>query len=321
MDYFILIAIFLTIVLLIEGAYFVSRTLYDPERRRVRQRLHTLSTQVSNGTSVDIVRRRVLSDSPWMNNLLSKSHLLQRLGRLLEQANSRWQVGTFLVLCIGLFCLGLLLGPVVVPNPYFPILGSIVLGLTPLLYMTYRKKRRMQQFERQLPEALDLVTRALKAGHTFMVGLKMVGDEFSDPIGTEFGKTIDEINFGVSAAEALLGLAERVDCPDVNLFVTAVIVQRDTGGNLAEILEKTSQVIRQRFELLGRVRVLAAEGKLSAVVLIAFPFVVGLLLHVISPDYLTVLFTDAIGKVLMMYGAGMMVVGIVAIRKIVSIRV
>jgi tight adherence protein B len=201
------------------------------------------------------------------------------------------------------------------------MLGSIVLGLTPLLYISHQKKQRMQQFEKQLPEALDLVTRALKAGHTFMVGMKMVGDEFSDPVGTEFGTILDEINFGVSVPEALLGLSERVDCPDVGLFVTAVILQRETGGNLAEILEKTSQVIRQRFELLGRVRVLAAEGKFSAAVLVALPFVLGVVIYVLSPNYLTVLFTDPIGPAVMMYAASMMAMGIVVIRKMIKIRV
>ena len=321
MNYPILIAIFLTIVLLIEGTYFVSRTIYAPERRRVRRRLHTLSAQAYDDTSVGIVRRRVLSETPWVNNFLVKIPLMQRLGRLLEQADSRWQIGTFLGISTVLFCLGLLLGPFVVRNPYLQMLGSIVLGLTPLLYVFHRKKRRMQQFEKQLPDALDLVTRAMKAGHTFLVGMKMVGDEFSDPIGTEFEKTIDEINFGVSVHEALLGLSERVDCPDVGLFVTAVIVQRETGGNLAEILEKTSQVIRQRFELFGRVRVLAAEGKLSAVILIVLPLVVGFILYVINPNYLTTLLIDPIGKTMAMYAASMMAMGILVIRKIVKIKV
>ena len=247
--------------------------------------------------------------------------MIQRLGRLLEQANSRYKVGTFLGFSAALGCLGLLVGPFVVRNAYGQMLGSIVLGLTPWLYVFHQKKRRMQQFEKQLPEALDLVARALQAGHTFMVGLKMVGDEFADPIGTEFGKMLDEINFGVSVPEALQGLSERVDCPDVNLFVTGVILQRETGGNLAEILGKTSQVIRQRFELFGRVRVLAAEGKLSAIILIALPFAVGCAVHVLSPNYLTVLFTDPIGQALMGYGAIMMAMGILVIRKMIRIRV
>ncbi len=321
MHYLMVIAIFLTVVLLIEGSYLASRAVYAPGRRRVRRRLHTLSTQDHDGASGGIVRRRALSEVAWVHSLLIKIPLMQRLGRLLEQANSRSTIGTFLWLSAGLFCLGLLVGPFVVRNAYVQMLGSIVLGLTPLLYIFHRKKRRLQQFEKQLPDALDLVTRAMQAGHTFMIGIKMVGDEFSEPIGTEFDKTLEEMNFGVSVPEALLGLSERVDCPDVGLFVTAVIVQRETGGNLAEILEKTSQVIRQRFELLGRVRVLAAEGKLSALILVALPFVAGLILYVTSPDYLTVLRTDPIGQALAVYAVSMMAMGILAIRKIIRIRV
>jgi tight adherence protein B len=149
----------------------------------------------------------------------------------------------------------------------------------------------------------------------------MVGDEFADPIGTEFEKMLDEINFGVGVPEALQGLAERVDCPDVNLFVTGVILQRETGGNLAEILGKTSHVIRQRFELLGRVRVLAAEGKFSAIILLALPFVVGCAVHVLSPNYLTVLFTDPIGQSLLWSAAVMMVKGTLVTRKMIRIKV
>ena len=321
MHYLMAIAIFLTVVLLIEGGYLACRAVYAPERRRVRQRLLTLSTQGHDGTPVEIVRRRALSEVAWVNDLLVNLALMQRLGRLLEQANSRYKVGTFVGFSVALGCLGLLVGPFVVRNAYFQMLGSIVLGLTPWLSLLHQKKRRMQQFEQQLPEALDLVARALKAGHTFMVGIKMVGDEFSDPIGTEFDKMVDEINFGVSVPEALQGLAERVDCPDVNLFVTGVMLQRETGGNLAEILGKTSQVIRQRFELLGRVRVLSAEGKLSAIILIALPFAIGCAVYALNPDYLTVLFTDPIGKALMMYATSMMVMGILVIRKMIRIKV
>ncbi len=320
MQYLIVIAIFLTVVLLIEGSYFASRAVYAPGRRRVRRRMHTVA-QDHDDTSIGIVRRQALSEIAWVNRLLVKMPLMQRFGRLLEQAKSRYTLGTFFLVSTGLFWLGLLVGPFVVRIAYVQMLGSIVLSLTPLLYLFRRKKWRLQQFEKQLPDALDLVTRAMQAGHTFMIGIKMVGDEFSEPIGTEFDKTLEEMNFGVSVPEALLGLSERVDCPDVGLFVTAVIVQRETGGNLAEILEKTSQVIRQRFELLGRVRVLAAEGKLSALILVALPFVAGLILSVTSPGYLTVLRTDPIGQAAAVYAVSMMVMGILAIRKIIRIRV
>jgi tight adherence protein B len=164
------------------------------------------------------------------------------------------------------------------------------------------------------------VARALKAGHTFNVGMKMVSDEFVDPVGIEFARTVDEINFGAGIQEALQNLSYRIDCPDLRFFATAVMVQRETGGNLAEIIQKTSSLIRHRFELIGRVRVLAAEGKLSAFILIALPFVLGIAIFILQRDYLLLLFTDPFGKWLVALAGFSMAVGIVVIIHMSRIR-
>ncbi len=179
----------------------------------------------------------------------------------------------------------------------------------------------MLKFERQLPDAIDLIVRALKAGHAFSGGMKMVADEFADPVGTEFEKTMDEINFGVSTADALKNLIKRVDCPDVKFFVISVIIQMETGGNLAEILEKISYLIRERFKLQGRIRVLSAEGKLSAIVLIAIPFLISFYLMLVNPDYLKPLFTDPIGRFMVVLAIAMMIIGVLLIKKLISFRV
>jgi tight adherence protein B len=147
-----------------------------------------------------------------------------------------------------------------------------------------------------------------------------VGDEFADPIGTEFDKTIDHINFGVGVPEALTQLAHRVHCLDLKFFVTSLILQRETGGNLAEIIENISSLIRQRFELQGRVRALAAEGKLSAIIMFALPFLIGLAIFALNPTYLARLFTDPIGKVMLGFGGGMMALGAIAIKMMIKIR-
>jgi tight adherence protein B len=241
---------------------------------------------------------------------------MQSLGRLVEQTNSPHRLGFFLVLSCMLFCTGLLL----VQKP-FTIVGGVVLGLAPFVYLSCQKRRRLQRFEQQLPEALDFVARALKAGHTFNIGMKMVGDEFQDPIGTEFAKTVDEINFGGGIQEALENLSYRIDCADLRFFVTAVMVQRETGGNLAELIQKASYLIRQRFELLGRVRVLAGEGKLSAIILIALPFFMSLATYFLRRDYLMLLLTDPTGKWLVVVAALSMVVGILVIMRMISIKV
>ena len=147
----------------------------------------------------------------------------------------------------------------------------------------------MQRFEEQLPDALELIARSLKAGHAFSSGMKMVTDEFDDPVGTEFAKTLNEINFGVDVTEALKNLAKRVDCPDLNFFVISVILQKETGGNLAEILENIGHLIRERFKFYGRVRTLTAEGRLSAVVLIGLPFVIAFVIFLLNPEYIKIL--------------------------------
>jgi tight adherence protein B len=321
MDILIVIAMFITTVLLIEGGYFAIATISNPEHKRVRRRLQTLSRRHQESQGIDVVRHRPLSDVVWIHNLLVKIPPMQDLGRLLEQANSRYNVGTFLWLSVVLFCLGLLFAPLVMHNPTLSLLVAACLGLTPLFYVVRKRKQRMRKFEAQLPEALDLVARAMKAGHTFVVGMKMVSDQFSDPVGVEFDKIVDEITFGVSVSEALAALLERVTCPDARFFVTSVIVQRETGGNLAEILEQTSHLIRQRFELFGRIRVLTADGRLSAIILVALPFFVGFALYVISPDYFLLLFTDPIGKAALVYASVMMVMGILVMKKMINIRV
>jgi tight adherence protein B len=218
----------------------------------------------------------------------------------------------FLMLSLVLYMAGwLMLGPA----------GGLGLGLMPLGGLYLQKQRRLRRFEHQLPDALDLVARALKAGHTFKVGMKMVGDEFPDPIGTEFSKAVDEINFGISTQEALVHFSERIDCLDLRFFVTAVMVQRETGGNLAEIIDKTSHLIRRRFELLGRIRVLSGEGKLSAMMLLALPFLIGGATYLFNRDYLSVLITDPLGKWLVMLACVLMVLGSLIIVRMVRIKI
>ena len=194
-------------------------------------------------------------------------------------------------------------------------------ALMPILYVYFKKYQRQQKFLRQLPEALDLISRALQAGHTFQVGLKMVGEEFADPMGTEFDKTLAELNFGAGVDEALKNLARRVDCPDLHFFVVAILIQRETGGNLGEIAENIAQLIRKRFELQDRVRALAAEGKLSAIVLFALPFFLALVLSIVNPKYLGVLFTDPIGRGMVGFAAILMVIGAIIIKKMIDIKV
>ena len=179
----------------------------------------------------------------------------------------------------------------------------------------------MEKFQAQLPEGLDLIARALRAGHAFTSGMKLAADEFDDPLGPEFTDTLDEINFGVSVSDALKNLASRADCPDLRYFVVSVILQRETGGNLAEIMESIAHIIRERFKFRGKVRTLSAEGKLSAIVLIAIPFFIVAVLRFTSPQYISALFSEPAGRVMGAVALVLMVMGIFVMKRMVSIKV
>jgi tight adherence protein B len=201
------------------------------------------------------------------------------------------------------------------------LLYSVVLGSMPVAYLSWLKSRRMATLERQLPEALELVSRALRSGHAFSVGLKIVGDEAADPIGQEFRQVFDEISMGVALPRALHNMIDRVDNVDCRFFVTSVLVQRETGGNLAEIIDSLAKLIRQRFELQLKVKALSAEGRFSAMILLGLPIVIGLLLYKLNPDYVGLLFSDPMGQSLSTAGSIMMVLGAIVMKRMVAIKV
>jgi len=191
----------------------------------------------------------------------------------------------------------------------------------PLLYLNYRRSRRLAHLERQLPDALDLVTRALRAGHSFASSVQMIGEEMSEPIAGEFRMVADEVGFGVSLQQALTNMSERVPLTDLRYFVVSVLIQRDSGGNLTEVLGNLSRLIRDRLKLLARVRVLSAEGRLSAWILGLMPLALVALLNAFNPEFMSPLWTDPIGITALKYMLALMVVGVLILRKIVKIRV
>ena len=179
----------------------------------------------------------------------------------------------------------------------------------------------MAKFERQLPDALELISRALRAGHAFSVGLKLVGDEAADPAGIEFRRVFDEVSMGVALPQALQNMTDRLDCMDLRFFVTSVLVQRETGGNLAEIIDSLAGIIRKRFELQLKVKALSAEGRFSGVILFALPLAVGGILFKMNPDYMLTLFTDPIGQNMVMVGSFLLVTGAIVMKRMVAIKV
>jgi tight adherence protein B len=320
MNITIWVLIFAVSVFVIEMCGYAYRTIRNPDRTKVRKRLRKIASGKYRN-QVSILRKRALSDVPFLNRVLLGIPMVRQLDRLLQQADARYPLGFFLLSAIFLALTGYLGGSWVTRNYALAIIIGALLGAIPFFYLCLKKKRRMRKFQRQLPDALDLIARALRAGHAFSSGMKLAADEFEDPLGPEFEKALDEINFGISVSDALKNLCGRVDCPDLKYFVVAVILQRETGGNLAEIIEGIARLIRERFKLQGRIRVLAAEGKLSAIILLSIPFAVAVILRFINPDYITTLVTDPLGKLMAAAAVLLMIIGVLFMKRMIDIRV
>jgi len=321
MEWLISIGIFVAAVFVIEGILLLLRPKWDREMLSPEKRLEMSMASGAQQGAVDIVRRHSLSDIPRLHEMFSKIPLMHRLDKLVVQANVRWPLGVFVLLSLVLGSGCYLLLAIVTRGNLIPVIIGILVGMTPFFYLYVKKQQRIQKFERQLPEALDLMARSLRAGHAFSGGLQMVGQEFDDPIGVEFLRVMNEINYGASVDQSLLNLTQRVDVPDLKFFTVSVIIQRESGGNLAEILESIARLIRERFKLQGKIKTLSAEGKLSAIILVGLPFFVVLALSVINPKYLPVLLQDPAGKVMVVVALCMMGLGIYIIKRLINIQV
>jgi tight adherence protein B len=244
----------------------------------------------------------------------------EHLTRHIAQAGLTWTAETFFTATAVCFVLGFL-GAVIFVWWVIAVAVGAAAAFLPLSYVSRQRGKRMRAFETQFPETLDLISRALRAGHAFGSGLKVAAEEGPEPMAAEFRLATEEINFGLSLPQALLNFADRVPLADIRFFVTAVLIQRETGGNLTEILGNISTLIRERLRLLANVRVLSAEGRLSAWILIALPIGAGLAILVLNPGYLNVLVIDPLGKRILTGGAFMMFVGVVWMRRMIRIRV
>lgn len=292
-------------------------------QRAVQQRLQMIErAPVSAGEDLSsILRQEVLSDVPWLNDLMLRVRFFTSVQHLLQQADSRWSVGTLLSGSLLLIACGAWAGSYWVPAKPLVALIALAVGSLPFVYLFFRRLRRFRQFEEQLPDSIDLMARALRAGHTVSSAVEMVSSEGSEPLASEFRRIFEEQSFGLPLREALLNLTRRVPLADVNFLVTAILVQKETGGNLAEVLDKTTMVIRERFRLRGQLRVYTAQGRLTGWILAALPFLMFTLLRIANPKYVNVLIEDPTGQKLTYAGLAMMFVGALVIRKVINIRV
>ena len=258
---------------------------------------------------------------PAIDRMLGGTTRGSNFGRWLEQSGMKVSISGVLLIAVGLGVGVALLAGLITRAPWgLPAGFAIGVGL-PFLVLNIKRGRRMRAFEEQFPEALDLIARALKAGHAFATGLKMAADELPEPVGPEFRKTFDEQNFGLPLKDALDNLTLRIPLLDVRFFATAVLIQRETGGNLSEILENLAHVVRERFKILRQVRVYTAHGRFTGYVLLALPAVLGIALSFINPDHMNMLFRERMGQMMLLGALVMQTIGYLWIKQVIKIEV
>jgi tight adherence protein B len=317
----IIALVFVAALLLLEALRLLWKQYRSPEAKRLERRLRALSAAHDHSATTKLVKERALSDIPRLQRVLQRAPRAYQLDRVIVQSGLEWTVSGLLLGCAILFAFGVLVAVMLRQPMALAFALGAVLGLLPWLFLQRKRHLRLALMERQLPEALDLMTRALRAGHAFSSGLQMAGDELAEPIAGELRLVHDEINYGTSLPQALTNLSERVPITDLRYFVVAVLIQRESGGNLTEMLINLSRLIRERLKLHDRVRVLSAEGRMSAWILGLMPFGLAAMLNLLNPEFMSVLWSDPIGITILQWLAALMVIGVLMLRRIVRIRV
>jgi len=320
--YGFVVLLFAAVILLIEGLYLWWNSAHGGGAQRIARRLKVMAVSTaSRGERISILKQRRYSRHEAWDRVLHRHRFAHRIDTLLLQAGMKWSVAQFLG-CSALVGAGGLILTLSSPMPLFMRAAiAFICLLLPRMLAHRVRKRRLVRIEQQLPEAADFIARALRAGHSFTNVLQIVGNEMPEPLSGEFRVAREEINYGVPLNEALHNMAARIPLTDLRYMVIAVIIQRESGGNLAEILGNISQIIRARLKLVAQVRVLSAEGRMSAWILGCLPFCVAGMMVLINPGYISLLWTDPTGVRLLWYAAGMIVLGVFWLRKVIRIRV
>jgi len=324
MAYYIVFAVFSAAFLSALAIYLVLSEKMGIRNRRIKQRLNALTSEGSAEEEeilYPILRDDKLSEIPTVNRILSKFRFSHNLQRLIDQAGIPVKAGALVLGILSLGGLAFLLVLYLLNNLILAFVAAFVAGSLPYLYVRRRKRKRKEEFESLLPEAMDIMTNALKAGFSFESALSMVAREIPDPVGIEFAVAFEEQNLGTSLSEALSNMEKRIESEDLDLFITALLIQRKTGGNLVEILEKIGNTIRERFRLRREVRIFTAQGRFSGFILVLLPMVVAVAISVLNPEYLKILLVERIGNYLLGGAIIMQIVGIWLIRRIINIQI
>jgi tight adherence protein B len=315
------IAVFALVLLAVVGGYFLLSA-GRSEKVEVKRRISLLELRNLRDADVpEFLKKEVFSEVPLLNRLLSRVNIATRIDRRLRQADMKMPVGTFLLLSLALFSLGIVAGRIL----HWPIILSVVVGsalfAVPNIIVDIMRRRRLKRFINHFPEALEMFARSLRAGHSFTGAIQLVAQEMPDPIGSEFSKVFEEQNLGIPLRQALIGMTDRVDILDVKFFVTAILIQRETGGNLAEIIDKIAYVIRERFRVQGQLKIFTAQARVSAIILAFLPIGVAVLIGIFNPEYMKPLWFERTGRIMTSVAVVMQVLGMLAIRKIIRIKI
>jgi tight adherence protein B len=291
-------------------------------KRQMVEQLRSLANEPIEGpANRSTVFRSAVLESPWLRPIISRFPQLRDAGFILQQAGVSWTLQTLFLLSIGA-AVGL--GSVTLIMSQSLAIGfvaTVIGAMLPTMYVRRRRTKRLNAFEELLPEAIDLVGRALRAGHPLTAGFKMAADDGPEPVAGEFRRVFEEQRFGLPIQDSLLGMADRVNIVDVRILVTAILIQREVGGNLAEILDNLSAVVRARFTIRRQIRVYTAQGRMTGYLLSALPIILFSMLYMINAEYMSILFTDPIGKILIVVAITMQLIGFMWIRKIIKIEI
>jgi tight adherence protein B len=305
-------------------AFAVLALITEPSKtdKQVHARLVALdrSAAVPAGEDQGIVKHVTFSTIPAFDRFLRRNRTAIHLQLLIEQCDLKWTVGRVIFSTLLLIGVGAALGNWWIMTGPVGWLPGLVLGALPYLYLLQKRARRMRRFAEQLPEAIDLMSRGLRAGQALPATIETAAQECDDPLRSVFRRAADEQSFGLPFREAMLNVGRRVPVPDLQFLVTAILVQKETGGNLAQILDKASHVIRERVRVAGQLRIRTAQGRLTGWILVGLPFVLFIGMNFLHPGYGKVLFDDPLGRKMVTYAAIMLVIGIFLVRRIVHLK-
>ena len=319
------VTIALLVFVVVTLAAFAALALFDQRQARarvLRDRLtNTEKAAAESGQDFALLRDEMMSRIPALDNILRRSESVSVLQKMLTQGNVDMRAGNFLMLCVVSALLFAAIFYFVGNRFVFGWVGLVVGFFVPYAYASHMRAKRFQRFEERFPEAIDTLARAVRAGHAFTTALELIANEVSEPVAGEFRQLYEEQKFGLPVRDALMNLTERIPLVDVKFFVTAVMLQRETGGNLAEILDNLSYVIRERFKILRQVRVHTAQGRLTMVLLMALPPVIVVVMLILNPLFIRPLFTDPLGHIFIVAGITLQTIGYFFIRQIIRIQV